>query len=182
MTGPESANPAIAEDAIVPAGVLQEGELVILAIRPHGLFVLLTTLPVAAIAVLVVGAALLGWSTLQLRLPYPSVLLICTGAVCVRAIIACFQWVSRLYILTNRRVMWVYGISKFQIYQCPLVRIRGTQLATATGERMLGLGTLLFHTTDNQTYGGGWGHIARAAQVQQAVEDAVRRAGGKLVK
>ena len=176
---PESAAPPLAEESVVPAGLLDDGESIILAVRPSGWFVMLASWPVVVPAVLAgVGAYVLA-TWLNVGLPHRGIATFCGAAVVVRVIVAGFQWLGRLYLLTNRRLMWIQGVMRFNVHQCPLRNVRGTRLSAGAGERLLGLGSLLFLTTDEGPPAGAWINLARPVKVQQAVEEAVRRCGGK---
>ncbi|HUT57466.1 MAG TPA: PH domain-containing protein [Phycisphaerae bacterium] len=177
---PESAAPSLAEESVVPAGLLDDGESIVLAVRPSGWFVVLASWPIVVPAVLAgVGAYLLAvW--LSVGLPYRGIAMFCGAAVVVRVIVACFQWLGRLYLLTNRRLMWIQGVMRFDVRQCPLRNVRAIHLSAGVGERLLGLGSLLFLTAGEEAPAGAWINLARPVKVRQAIEEAVRRCGGRL--
>jgi uncharacterized membrane protein YdbT with pleckstrin-like domain len=82
---------------------------------------------------------------------------------------------GRLYVLTNYRIMRVRGVLRVDAFQCPLRRIRGTVLTATFTERMLGLGSLFFEVADEQPAAAAWTYISRPAEIQETVNQAIRR-------
>ena len=162
------------EEALFPAELLEGGEVVLLAIKPSGWFVLLASWPVLATAGLIAFGMFLFEEFFYAAGPQRAVLLVCVAAGCLRAIFACFQWVGRLYVLTNQRVMRICGVMRVDIFTCPLKQIGEVVLTATFLERPLRLGTLHF-----EPVGGGleadWLCIARPEEVKGQIEQAIRR-------
>ncbi len=172
---PSATAPALATEAMLPARVLEEGELVILAIRPHPLSVLLVSLPVVAVSALIWIGVYITEGLFRFPLPSQGIALICVFSVLLRLLLASFQWAGRLYLLTTRRVLWVNGISTFNVVQCPLHKVHDLRLSLTTPERMAGLGSLHFTFGEDKTYSGSWINISKPRQVLQTVQDAISR-------
>jgi len=173
----EPANPAIAPGITVPEVLLDGGEVVFLAIKPAGWFVIIVSLPGIALAVAVaammcVSASVFG-SELLLRI---SVVLGAGGA-CIRLVLASLQWLGRLYVLTNRRVFWTRGIGRVDLRQRLLQDLSGTAIEADFAERTLALGSLYFIDTNGRSDADGWVCISRPQEVRRIVEDAISRAG-----
>ena len=173
----DSASQALAGQNAVPAKLLDGGELVLLAIRPSGWYVLLVSAPALVMAGILGAGTWLGGRGVGLAIPYQSVVTFCVAVACVRILIACFQWMGRLYVLTNRRALWISGVMRVEVLQCSLARIRGTRLSATAGEKAVGIGTLLFELRDDQDGPGAWANIAHPKEVQEMVGQAIRRAG-----
>jgi hypothetical protein len=172
----EGGAPAAAAKPAAVGELLDGGELILLAFRPSLWFVPIVSWPVIATAALVLlGAAVLE-SYWMIGSAKHYLAGLCSAAVILRLVIACFQWMGRMYVLTNRRVMRVRGLVHVDVFQCSLLRIRGTILTATPGERVLGLGSLSFQTTDDKPCEGTWHNIARPQEVQRTVEEAIRRA------
>jgi len=173
------AEPALAPaaEALVPVERLEDGEVVLLAVKPSRCFVLLVSWPWMAVAAAVAaGAALADWgigAPVNLRL----VGLFCTAVACTRLTLACFQWQGRLYVLTNRRVMRFRGAFHEDFHQCPLKRIAEVHLTATLPERMGGVGTLWFERADadGRRPDCCWLHLPEPQEAQEAVEKALRR-------
>ena len=167
----EQAGAAAAMPA-VPAEALNDGEEVILALKPSGWFVLFASWPVLAAAVMIGVASY----PLHLAGPYQLVPLACTGAACLRVVIACGQWAGMLYVLTNRRVIRLRGTTRPEVRSCILREIAGADVSTGTAEGLLGLGSIVF-----ELHGGArpdicWVNVPDPRGVQETINQAVRRA------
>ena len=105
---------------------------------------------------------------------------IALAAAALRIGVAMMQWVSRVYVLTNRRIMRIRGVLKADLFECPLVQVIGTQVTIGPHEALTRLGTIRFNTGDNVA-DGSWYHVTRPhevhAEVRRAVERAIDRQG-----
>jgi len=173
-----SAEPAasVGAEALVPQRVLQDGEVVILAIKPSPWFVLEVSWPVVVIAALAAAAVLLGLEIFGPFVGTQTALGICVTVACVRFFVGCFQWTARLYVLTNRRVIRIRGVVRESIFSCPLKRLRKAQPSAVLFERMVGVGSLLLMTVESEYPAAEWSCIARPAEVERIVNEAIRRA------
>ena len=172
----EQAGAVPAVGAFAAEKLLHEGEVVILAIKPSGWSVLLVSMPVLAAAGALTGAACLAEGRFGGYPATRAVVLLCAAAGFLRCLIACFQWVGRLYLLTNLRVMHIRGVLRPDVAQCPLRRIAGATVAAGPGERLLGVGSLLFEAVDGGLCEPAWDHVASPAELRKTVEEALRRA------
>jgi hypothetical protein len=93
-----------------------------------------------------------------------------------RVMWAVLQWMGRLYILTDLRVVSLSGIFNVDIFDCPLRKIARTRLLRTMRERVLRLGSLEIIPCDESTPVSVWQTIARPAEVQLQVITAIRRA------
>lgn len=168
--------PVAAAKPIEMTEVFSDGEVVILACRPSILFVLLVSWPALVAAVILLASLLGAEKYLHVTPPHRQLcILLLAGGAILRLMAASFQWMGRMYVLTNRRVLRVRGVMRPLIHQAPLRKIHGTTLVASKGERLLGLGTLLFHmeTADSQI---AWTNLARPQAVQEIVETTLRQA------
>jgi hypothetical protein len=169
---PASALPA-ALSAAVP--ILHEGEVVILAKKPSGWFVLIVSLPVLAAAAAVAALAILARGAgASFPLAATTLLFVSLAAACFRVLLASYQWASRLYILTNLRVLRVRGLWEIDIFECPLHRLTDVQLVAAKTERLVGVGTIVFSSDKALPPEALWLHISRPAQALELINNARR--------
>ncbi len=157
--------------------LLQEGESIILAIKPSSWFVLLVSLPVLLITVgLGTGAYLadkaFGYEAIPLRLLGLGLSFICLA----RIMVASFQWLGRLYVLTNRRALLIRGIMKFDVAQCPLADISETILTATNAERFLAVASLFFRPNEKTRQPIIWLSLSEPEKFQQAADQAIRQA------
>ncbi len=161
---------------LVPSKLLEGGEIVLLAVKPSGWFVLLVSWKVLIVAGLVGLVTVLVQESFGAGPLREGVLLICVGIGCVRVIAGCFQWVGRLYVLTNRRLMRIRGVMRVDVFTCALNRIREVTVTSGALEAALGVGTVHFTLADTEDGEGRWVHVARPVDVQELIRDAIRRA------
>jgi hypothetical protein len=171
------ASAALPAEAAVAERLLQDGEIVILAIKPSRWFVVLVSLPVLWAALLVglvatiAGQAILGATSKN------TVWAICAAAAALRLLLACVQWAGRWYILTNFRLVQVRGLFRTDVTHHDLVRVAKTFVHLgATGRVLPSVGSLLFDTLDGADRPPPWIHILRPAEIEEIVDQAIRHA------
>jgi len=156
--------------------LLGDGEIVLLALKPSSWFVPLVSLPVLATAGVVAAAAAVGEALLDAPgLHAQTVEMVCLAAACLRVMIAAFQWLGRLYVLTNVRVLQLQGILRTHIIDCPLRQLQPPRLSVSPLERPLGLGSLLFRRRAEESDHSSWVHLAGPQEVEQAIREAMSR-------
>ena len=160
----------------VPSGVIDGGEIVVLAIKPS------MWRPVFESAVWLitccVGAAVLSW----LGRPIPGLSPASTAQILLlvglgRLGIAIAHWVPRWHVLTNRRLIDIRGVRSMQVDACLLVRIRNTYVHRSAAERITELGTITFVNTESTMAPRRWRSIAKPesihVQIRKAIENAL---------
>src|SRR3989304_3816056 len=131
---PGAGGEGIAPVDLVPAHLLDRDEIVILAVKPSLWFVLFVSARWLALAGVVIVLAALFDEPFML-----DTLTLVEGALALAAArvgIALLQWASRLYVLTNRRVIRVRGILRVDVFECQLSRIQNTFLILNWYERV----------------------------------------------
>ena len=168
--------PAVATS--VPDRLLNEGEIVVLSIKPSAWFVVMVSWQVLAVAVVIPLVAYLAEQMLGRSLPIDRGTLnsICLIAAVARLFAASMQWMSRLYVLTNLRVLRVKGLLRPDIWSCLLTQITEVRM-WPTPLKLTGLGSLQFICSSARPVQSGqaatdtaWIHIAHAAKVQQVIQ------------
>ena len=163
----------LAVESMVPAHLLDGGEVVHFAIKPSFWFVPLTSLRWVAVSFLMVLFSNTGWvpSTMRWYLTQFAVLIL-VG----RMGWATLDWVSRLYVLTNRRVMRIRGVFTVDLYECALERIQNTLLNLSLPVRLTWTGTIAFQTAGSASGLAAWETVARPLEVHERLREAIRRA------
>jgi len=166
-----------AQEDLVPPALLEDAEVVLLATKPSGWFVLLVSWRVLALAGLVAVVLILAEPVLHAAVASrQAVILLCVAACCLRVIFGCFQWLGRLYVLTNKRILRIKGVMRAEVFACPLRRIRRVLPGATVPERLLGVGSLYFQTGQQDGADGAWIHLARPLAIRDMIEEAIRRA------
>jgi uncharacterized membrane protein YdbT with pleckstrin-like domain len=162
----------------VPAHLLSGNEIVHFAIKPSPWFVVFMSLRWVATGFLL--ALLAASNVLPIPLSYRGYLFqlsfLIAGA---RLAWALLEWVSRLYILTNRRVMRIRGILNVEVFECSLERIQHTELTLTFLERLTRIGTILFQTAGGAPGvrgGAAWRMVSRPLEVHEKLREAIHRA------
>ncbi len=162
---------------LVPAHLLDGGEVVLFAIKPSLWFVLF-----ASVRWLVVLAAAIGMAPwLATASGWTSGSLIAKAALALAAArvgFAVLEWASRLYVLTNRRVMRIRGIFNIHLFECSLLKIENTGVLLTWYQRLFGLGTVSFATAGTGPYAATWEHVAHPLEVHEQIRAAIGRARG----
>lgn len=162
---------------LVPAHLLDGDEIVILAVKPSLWFIVFTS--ARWLLGLLALILLAGW--LGQGLPFLNRPLIIQGAVALGAArvgLAMLQWMSRLYVLTNRRVMRIRGILNVDLFECPLTKIQNTYVTLAWYERLTRLGTIAFATAGTAGLEACWIHVNNPLELHERVRSAIHRAQG----
>ena len=166
---------AIVAAELIPAHLLDGGEIVIFAIKPSLWFIVFTSFRWLAAMLAVIVVALFAGD----RVPRVSGVFVVQSALlaaAARLVVGMMQWVSRLYVLTNRRIMRLTGVFRIDIFECLLTRIEGTVLSVAWYERVTGTGTIHFTTTPGGGVEVSWNHLDSAAEIHERVRSAIHRA------
>ncbi len=162
---------------LVPVHLLDGGEVVLFAIKPSLWFILFASVR----WLIVLGAVVLMAPYLSPVVGRPSLTLIDKAAVVLaagRVGFAILEWASRLYILTNRRVMRIRGVFNVNLFECSLLKIENTDVTLSWFERLFGLGTVSFATAGTGPYETSWTCVARPLEVHEQVRAAINRARG----
>ena len=171
-----SPGPAVglAVEELVPSHLLDGGEIVHFAIKPSPWFVLLLSLRWvgAAVCIACIALSLVATPTYRSYILQGAILFAGAGLGW-----ATLEWVSRLYVLTNRRVMSIRGVVTAEMFDCPLDRIQHTRLSLSPTERVVRVGTIAFHTAgQGDRRAGSWRIIARPLEVHEKLRQAIARA------
>jgi len=173
-TGVSQADLAGHLTSIVPAHLLDDGEQVILAIKPSMWFIAFASARLVGLIVLIIAGMRffhieIGYSIQQRIYQFAIAIII------LQLIIAFLQWMSRLYVLTDRRVMRIRGVFNVDIFEAPLHKIQNTFLTLAIHERLFGLGSIFFTTAGTGGIEAAWQNINRPLEVHEIVRDAIRK-------
>lgn len=177
--------PALPVDGVAPevprtrrgllVSYLPEGEPILLALRPSVLFVVLYPL---GTYVALIGTGVLVWFTASVtqfgpdaaRVPWMTLI-----AVLLRLAWACLEWLSRLYVLTDRRVITVAGVLRQGMADLPLGRIQHVAVYKSLRERVFGLGTIGFATAGTGTIEAAWRMLDQPVRALDVIRRTVAR-------
>jgi hypothetical protein len=157
--------------------LVQDDEVIILLLRPSLLFVPLSALGgLAVIAVITFALAYMarlswvGWSDTQAFMLGVSLCALRLGW-------QILEWYSRVYILTDRRIITRSGVVRVIVFQTALRNIQHTSVFFRLRERLCGLGTIGFATAGSDTFESFWVMVRQPQIVHRTIVDALRRYG-----
>jgi len=159
-------------EAIIPTNLLQGGEIVILLLKPSPLYILLACLGHLA----VIAAAVFGLHTFNLLTDREAMILL-IGLLSARLIWQFFEWLSRLYVLTDRRVIRIRGVLRVFVFEAQLKQLQHTESLFSIRERLFGLGTIGFSTAGTGLPEAYWVMLRQPLAVHRQVIQAINRYG-----
>ncbi len=165
--------------AALPADLIADDEIIIMWLKPSPLYIILASL-----------GSLVLIATLTLLLAYISALSLPkaawsdTDAFLFGATIALIrlawqglEWWNQTYVLTDRRIIAIYGVLRRSYFHAPLQQIQHIAVVQTIRERAFGLGTLAFATAGSDGYDAAWLSLAHPFQVYRQVNNAIDRYG-----
>lgn len=158
--------------------LVHDDEVVILMLRPSLMYVVLSSLGGLVFIALVTFALAylarlpwIGWSDRQ-------AFMLGVGLATLRVGWQFLEWVSRVYILTDRRIICRGGVLRVVVFQTQLKNIQHTSVFARFRERLFGLGTIGFATAGSDTLEAYWVMIRQPFAVHKTVVQAIKRYGG----
>lgn len=173
---PDAALPSqIRANTLLPAELIQPGEIIILLLKPSPWFILLESLRsfavvIAAILLTLAAANFTGFGVRRRDLVAVAVVIL--G---VRLFWQFLDWLGRVYVLTDRRIIRVRGVIRIQVYEAQLKQIQHTITSFSARERLFALGTIGFATAANGAIEVQWRMIDHPLEVHQTVIKALSR-------
>jgi len=175
-----AAKPAIAPWAEIPGGVIDGGEIVILAIKPS------MWRPLFDSAAWMVGSWLLAGMLTVLGKPIVGLSMTTTVQIvlmggAVGLAVAILRWIPTWYVLTNRRIIHIHGVRSPRIDSCELLEIRNTFVQVGIEEKLTNLGSITFVMDKAASRPRTWRSIQQPlevhARVRRAIENAIDQFG-----
>jgi uncharacterized membrane protein YdbT with pleckstrin-like domain len=162
--------------AILPADLLQGGEIVILLLKPSPWYILLGCLGTLLAIIAFAAMLLLIQPWLSIGSHARNEIIALTVALCgVRLGWQTLEWLSRTYVLTDRRVIRIKGVLRVEMFQAPLRNISHTEVLFTVTERIFRLGTLSFATAGSAFPEAYWLMVRRPLAVHRRVMQAIHR-------
>lgn len=159
----------------LPGGVVDGGELILLAIKPS------LWRPLFESALWIAACGVLAFAVLRAGRPIPGFSMSATVQLIIfvgflRLGWAISRWIPRWFVLTNRRIMDIEGIREPRIWSCPLIETRNTYLNANLIEKITGLGTITVVTEHGNQPPRFWQSIAKPEEVHAAMRRAIENA------
>jgi hypothetical protein len=160
--------------ALLTRHILQDGEVILLILKPSILFIVLSMLRFAAVVLIVMIAA----KVFDERLPGQARTYVEAGIFLLggRLMWSVLQWMSRLYILTDLRIIRLSGVFQLEIFDCPLRKVARTRILRTMREQICRLGSIEIIPSDERLPIGTWQMVSRPILVNEQIVAAVNRA------
>lgn len=171
-----AARPAPAKAAALE--LLDGGEIIELCIRPSPLLIVALSWPIVvatSLLAVVVGVVTGGQPDRNAIVAFQ----VLGGIAAIRTAVAALQWSTKLYVLTNRRVIRFRGVFSVESVECPLPQIACAELRVTPLQRLAGLGTIVMSPASPQRATVRWDQLASAADVHERLLRAIARANGR---
>lgn len=161
---------------MLPAELIQGGETIILLLKPSPWSILIRSLfflSLLAVTVMLIlwfqGAGMISIITRRdLALSSFGI-----GSICLFWYF--LDWLGRVYVLTDRRVIRVRGVVRIAVFEAPLRHIQHTHTTFTFQERLFGLGTIGFATSGAAQTQASWRMVAEPLEIHQTVLEALAR-------
>lgn len=160
--------------ALLTQHILRDGELVILILKPSLWFIPFSALRfIAAVAILLIAAVLL-----DPHLPGNNRQIIEIGIFIIagRLMWSILQWMGRLYVLTDLRILRLSGVFNPDIFDCPLRKVARARLIVTMPDRVFGVGSIEIIPFDDAYPIGQWQMIAHPRPIHRQVVATIHRA------
>lgn len=165
-------------ESSLPAGTIDDDELIILLLRPSMLYVGLSSL--ASLTIIAVVTLTLALLAIRIAwVPWSEPAAYALGAVVAvgRVLWQCVEWWGLVYVLTDRRVMRRSGVFRVTVYDAPLRNIQHTSVFEPLRERLFGLGSIGFATAGSDVFDAFWVMIRQPFAVHKVVMETIERYG-----
>jgi len=163
--------------ALLGKDLVQDGEIILLLLRPSLWFVFLSSLSsLIMIALLTFALAYVSqmpWAAWNDRQAFA----VGMGLVALRLGWQFLEWLSRVYILTDRRIITRSGVLRVVVFETQLKNIQHTSVFAQVRERICALGSIGFATAGSDTFDAFWVMIRQPFVVHRTVVETIRRYG-----
>jgi hypothetical protein len=164
--------------ALLTRHIIQDGEIILLILKPSIWFIILSMLRFAAFIAIIMLAAIV----FDDRFPGPARTYVEIGTflIVARLMWAILQWMSRLYILTDMRIIRLSGVFTLNVFDCPLRKIARTRILYTMSDRILRLGSIEIIPSDENYLIGLWQTIRHPLAINDQIVAAINRAKGQV--
>lgn len=171
----DSDNAAIRAATMIPAQLLQPGEIIILLLKPHPLYIFLYPLKTLTIMCLLTLLGVLIARDAEAYDLAQNIVIVGSLLFTARVFWQFLEWLSRVYVMTDQRVITVAGVLRVRVTDTPLSNITHSELFFSLRERFFALGTLGFNTAGTAFTEAYWVMIAQPLEVHAKVVQTLKR-------
>jgi len=160
---------------MIPAQLLQPGEIIVLLLKPHPLYIFLACLKTLTILLLLAALGIMLDNKLNMGGARQNLVVLSFAAIAGRVFWQVLEWLSRVYVMTDQRVITVAGVLRVRVFESPLNQITHSEMSFSLRERIFMLGTLSFFTAGTAVAEASWHMVSKPLDVHQKVVETLRR-------
>jgi hypothetical protein len=165
----------LAGDVAVEQMLLQDGEIIIMSIKPSPWYVLLVSLPVVVASTVTAAAAAVCNRFGLLTAAHPLIYALAAMCIAGRLVVAAVQWMGVRYVLTNHRMLRLRTLLSTTVYEVPLQLIERAAVGVSMPERLVGVGSVCYLGENGKPFGAVWLCVAEPHEVCAAANEAIAR-------
>jgi hypothetical protein len=172
--GATSVSPArtTALGTLLGSHVLRDGELILLILKPSLWFIVFNSLAFAIITGFLAVLAATIDHHMRDQLYLETALFFITGSLMWSVL----QWMGRIYILTDQRVLRITGVFSVEIFDCPLRKVVRARMISTSREKLVGVGSIEIIPAEETMPSAVWQTIARPKEILERLRAAIARA------
>ncbi|HEX4055009.1 MAG TPA: PH domain-containing protein [Tepidisphaeraceae bacterium] len=152
--------------------VLRDGELVLMILKPSLWFIIFNSFAFAVVVAFIAVVLAVVDHRMHDHFYFEAALFFIAG----RLMFAVLQWMGRLYILTDLRVLRITGVFGVEIFDCPLRKVVRARLVSTSREKLVGVGSIEIIPTDEDLPTSVWQTIANPREIHDRLQAAINRA------
>jgi len=178
LDGPDPALglPIERADAMLPENLIQGDETIILILKPSPWYIFLSCVGhLTALVLLTTAAYVMAHVGIASWLSKNDAIFSGILLIVLRLAWQFLEWLSRIYVLTDRRVIRRMGVLRVFTFETPLKHVQHTQLSHLLRERLFGLGTVSFTTSGTDVPEAYWVMLARPAAIHRKIVQTINR-------
>ena len=167
------ASPVTSLGTLLASHILRDGELVILILKPSPWFILLSSLPfLAGTLIAMIAVKIFQHPAPGAYRPYAE---LGTAILVGRLLWATLQWMGRLYILTDLRILRLSGVFSIDVFDCPLRKVARTRLYSGVADRLLRVGSIDIVPADETCRFLPWQMVSHPIEVHTQIQATIAR-------
>ena len=159
--------------ALLAGHILRDGEVVLLILKPSLWYIAFSAMRFTA-AVLIVAIGFQLW--LSPGRGSQSIAYAATFLIAGRVMWAVLQWMGRLYVLTDMRIVRLSGVFNVEIFDCALRKVATTRLTRTFREKLWRLGSIEIVPADESCAPSVWQTVKKPVEVHEKVQATIERA------
>jgi hypothetical protein len=152
--------------------ILRDGELILLILKPSLWFIVFNSLVFALVCAATAAVLALVDHRVRDGFYLEAALFVIAG----RVMWAVLQWMGRLYILTDQRVLRIAGVFSVDVFDCPLRKVVRARMVSTGREKLVGVGSIEIIPADDAIPSAIWQTIATPKEILERLRAAITRA------